>query len=371
MSKLSEALRPVDINDVLGQEHLLGEGKVFRRMVECKRFKSTILWGPPGVGKTSLVRAIAKSADIEFIPLNATSMTTAQLRSAVAKDGIIFLDEIHRAQKNVQDILLPALEETDTILFGATTETPRFSVNKTILSRCLVYELKPIDDNSMLALILRARDHIKSNGGSLRLSREIVQLLILRANGDARKLLSVLEVAADCYGYLDESNIDEILPGKNLVFDSKGSSHFDFAHCYQDAIQDSDENGAIYWLAAWLESGEDPAYICRRMLIAAYEDCAGNPFAILSAVGAALTAERTGMPECMIPMAHATIEMAKSKRNKAAFYAIHSAMADVRNGKTVHIPNKMRAGNKDYSRIIEKEYVKGFKKDFGLIDNES
>jgi putative ATPase len=162
---------------------------------------------------------------------------------------------------------------------------------------------------------------------------------------------------------ITEVIVDMVFPSKHVVFDKSGNEHFNMAHCYQDAIQDSDADGAIYWLAAWLNSGEDPAYICRRMLISAFEDCAGNPFAITSAMAACYATERTGMPECMIAMAQATCEMATSKRNKSAFYAIHAAMADVQNKRTVHILPEMRAGNNAYKRIINKKYVIGFEKD--------
>lgn len=368
MNELAEALRPQTLADIQGQEHVLGVGKVLRAMIERNMVKNSIIWGPPGSGKTTLIRMIAKTINVEFIQLNATTMTAANLRSSLIDGALVLLDELHRAPKNIQDILLPALEERKVLFFGATTETPRFAVNKTILSRCHIFELNPICEPALLKILLSAKEYYKNKGLKIRISKDAAKTLITRSNGDARKLLSVLEILVDCYSENSQllitiGQIDNIIPGKHVIFDAKGSGRPDFAHCYQDAIQDSDADGAIYWLAAWLNSGEDPAYICRRMLISAFEDCAGNPFAITSAMAACYATERTGMPECMIAMAQATCEMATSKRNKSAFYAIHAAMADVQNKRTVHVLPEMRAGNNAYKRIINKKYVIGFEKD--------
>ncbi len=362
---LATDLRPRNLNEVKGQEHLTGPGKPLRNMLEKGILKNTILWGPAGAGKTTICRILAEGSGREYRQLNATTMTAASLRASLVPGALIFLDECHRASKNIQDILLPHLEENDCVFFGATTETPRFAINRTILSRCHILEIKPVNEIASAELIKRAIIYYKDKDIIVKAEREVLKTLIMRSNGDIRKLYGVFQ-------YLVESNesqgissfgsedLDDILPGKHVQFDSTGSSHYDFAHCYQDAIQNSDVNGAIYWLAAWLNSGEDPAYICRRMLISAFEDCATNPFAILSALAATLATERTGMPECMIPMAQATCELAKSERNKSAFYAIHAAMADVKNRKDVIIPPHMRAGRNEYERIISKEYVLDF-----------
>lgn len=365
MKDLANDLRPKNLDEVKGQEHLTGPGKPLRSMLEKNILRNTILWGPAGAGKTTICRILAECAGRAYRQLNATTMTAANLRASLVPGALLFLDECHRAPKNIQDILLPHLEENDCIFFGATTETPRFAINKTILSRCHVLEIKPVNEIASAELIKRAIAFYKEHGITIKTDKEVLKTIIIRSNGDIRKLYGVFQ-------YLVESNdsngissfgledLDNILPGKHIQFDSTGSSHFDYAHCYQDAIQNSDVNGAIYWLAAWLHSGEDPAYICRRMLISAFEDCATNPFAILSALAATLATERTGMPECMIPMAQATCELAKSERNKSAFYAIHAAMADVKNRRDVVIPPHMRAGRNGYERIIGKEYVQDF-----------
>jgi putative ATPase len=267
---------------------------------------------------------------------------------------------------------LPVVEEGVLTLFGATTENPKFAVNSTILSRSLVFETKALNEQDLINLIQRVKEYYKNKDVIIKIDKEAAKKLIIRCSGDARKMITALEAAVDILaidGIVNEDVIDTVFPSKHVVFDKNGSAHFDNAHCYQDAIQDSDADGAIYWLAAWLNSGEDPAYICRRMLISAFEDCAGNPFAITSALAATLATERTGMPECMIAMAHATIEMANSKRNKSAFYAIHAAMADVQNNRTVHIPEKMRAGNNSYDRIVNKKYVKNFESDYNVFND--
>lgn len=370
---LADLLRPAKLDDMLGQEHLTGPGMPFRRMVEKNKPISTILWGPPGTGKTTIVKALSNEIDTNYYELNATDTSTKEIRAVIdqaAKDQdkqtILFIDEIHRLAKNIKDIFLPCVENGTIRLFGATTENPKFSVNSTILSRSLIFETKPLKPSNLASLYLKIVKHYSHLDVKVKTTKEVLQVLINRCSGDARKFITSIEALVEMMsdnGSFSMEDLESVMPCKHVVFDKSGNEHFSYAHCYQDAIQDSDENGAIYWLATWLNSGEDPAYICRRMLITAFEDCSGNPFAITSAMAACFTTERTGMPECMIAMAHATIEMAKSKRNKSAFYAIHAAMADVQNGRTVYVPPDMRAGTNAYRRIIKKQYVKNFEKD--------
>lgn len=370
---LADLLRPTKLDDILGQEHLIGPGMPFRRMVEKNKPISTILWGPPGTGKTTIVKALSNEIDTDYFELNATDTSTKEIRSVIdqatknqEKQTILFIDEIHRLAKNIKDIFLPCVENGTVRLFGATTENPKFSVNSTILSRSLIFETKPLKPSNLATLYLKIVKHYSFLDVRVKTTKEVLQVLINRCSGDARKFITSVEALVEMMsdnGAFSMDDLESVMPCKHVVFDKSGNEHFSYAHCYQDAIQDSDENGAIYWLATWLNSGEDPAYICRRMLITAFEDCSGNPFAITSAMAACFTTERTGMPECMIAMAHATIEMAKSKRNKSAFYAIHAAMADVQNGRTVYVPPDMRAGTNAYRRIIKKQYVKNFEKD--------
>ena len=374
---LAAILRPKVLDEVIGQSHLIGDGRPFRRMAERQKIVSTILWGPPGTGKTTLAFALAREVSANFKSINATETSIKEIREVIdnarqeERQTILFVDEIHRLSKNVKDVFLPVVEEGILTLFGATTENPKFAVNSTILSRCLVFETKALGEQDLINLIQRVKEYYKNKGVSIKIDKEAAKKLIIRCSGDARKMITAMEAAIDILavdGVVTEDVVDTVFPSKHVVFDKDGGAHFDSAHCYQDAIQDSDADGAIYWLAAWLNSGEDPAYICRRMLISAFEDCAGNPFAITSALAATLATERTGMPECMIAMAHATIEMANSKRNKSAFYAIHAAMADVQNQRTIDILPQMRAGNNAYKRIIHKKYVKNFRKDVEFLE---
>lgn len=378
MTPLAAILRPQKLDEIVGQRHLLSESGLLRRMVVTKRYQSVIFWGPPGTGKTSIVRCLANETESEFRQLNATSATVSQLRKVIEvaskvlpKRTFVFVDEIHRWNKAQQDVMLPSVEDGTIILFGATTEKPKFAINSTILSRCLIMETKPLDVEDYIKLFKRIKAWYAAKDRKVHIDREAFKALYTRCSGDARKFIMAFETALEILSDGDTVTLEHInvaIPDKCLVFDATGNEHFDYAHCYQEAIQHSDVDGAIYWLAKWIESGEDPAYICRRMLITAFEDCAGNPFAASTAAAACLTVERTGLPECMIPMALATCEMAKSERNKSAFYAINAAMKDVRHGETIHVPPELRAGTTGYVKAVNKQYLKGWKRDW---DNDS
>lgn len=377
VTPLASILRPASLTDIIGQEHLLGPGKVVGRMAATQRVVSAILWGPPGTGKTTLVRALANDLNARFAALNATSTTVKDLRAVIttAKKSLeadqpqrtlVFVDEIHRWSKSQQDVLLPEVEDGTIVLWGATTEKPQFAVNSTVLSRCLVLETKPLGKRHMIELAIRVRSYYANQGRPFKMDEPTCLLLLDRCSGDARKLVTALEAAVEVVaedGCINADIVDAVIPMKSLVFDARGNEHFDLAHCYQEAIQHSDTDGAIYWLAKWIESGEDPAYICRRMLITAAEDCAGNPFAMTTAMAAAFITERTGLPECLIPMALATCEMGESKRNKSAYYAIKEAMQDVQHGATVHVPPELRAGTAGYLHAISKQYLRGWHRD--------
>lgn len=365
---LASLLRPSKLSDIIGQDHLLASDKPIRRMLERNKFQSVVLWGPPGCGKTSIVSALANETNSQFFKLNATEATVRDLRKVILqaqkalpdRRSFVFVDEVHRWSKSQQDVMLPVIEDGTIIFFGATTEKPKFAVNSTILSRCLVLEVKPLDYQNSIKLIIQVKEYYKKKNINIKIHQDAAKRLISRASGDARKMITVLETSIELLsddGEVTIAHINEAMPDKHLVFDSRGNDHYDLAHCYQEAIQNSDADGAIYWLAKWLHSGEDPAYICRRMMITSFEDCATNPNAWLAAMTAAYAVERTGLPECMIPMALATVEMAKSDRCKKAFYAIHEAMSDVANKETVHVPPELRAGTTGYFYAINKKYI--------------
>lgn len=373
MTYLTNILRPNSLDEIIGQEHLTGPTGPLKLMLEKNNYKSCILWGPPGAGKTSIVKALAKSSSSTFYQINATEATVKDLRKIISQAKsvlpsftFVFIDEIHRFSKSQQDVLLPAVEDGLLVMFGATTERPKFAVNSTILSRCLVFEVKPLSAQACARIILKVRDFYKANHKNIKITSEASKALINRCSGDARKLILSLETAVDVLssdGHVTIDHINVAIPDKHLIFDSSGNDHFDLAHCYQEAIQNSDVDSAIYWLAKWLKSGEDPAYISRRMLITAFEDCAGNPNAWMAAMAASYTTERTGLPECMIPLSLATCEMAMSSRNKSAYYAIKEAMDDVDNNATIHVPPELRAGTHGYIKAISKIYLKQWNKD--------
>ncbi len=285
-------------------------------------------------------------------------------------DGVL-VHNCHRFNKSQQDVLLPVVEDGTIVLFGATTEKPKFAVNSTILSRCIVLETKPLNAQETIDLIKRVKAHYKAKDEKVTIDQEAAKRLINRCSGDARKVITSLETCIEILSddkHVTVEMVDQAIPDKHIVFDASGNDHFDLAHCYQEAIQNSDTDGALYWLGKWVASGEDPAYICRRMLITAFEDCSGNPFAWLAAMAACYTVEKTGLPECMIPMSLATCEMGKSKRNKSAYAAIKKVMEDIENGATVHVPPELRAGTAGYVHAVKKQYLKGWEKDVAALN---
>jgi putative ATPase len=346
-------------------------------MANKKRVQSTILWGPPGTGKTTLVRALSKEVDAIFVAVNATNAKVEELRKIIAaaqkaaKNTFVFVDEIHRFSKSQQDVLLPVVEDGTIVLFGATTEKPKFAVNSTILSRCIVLETKPLSPQEMIVLIKRVKAHYKAKGDKVVIDPEAAKLLITRCSGDARKAITTMETCIEILSddkHITVEHVNQAIPDKHIVFDASGNEHFDLAHAYQEAIQNSDTDGALYWLGKWVVSGEDPAYICRRMLITAFEDCSGNPFAWLAAMAACYTTEKTGLPECMIPMAVATAEMGKSKRNKAGYTAIKKIMDDIENNVEVRVPPELRAGTVGYTHAVKKRYLEKWEKDVAALN---
>lgn len=364
---LADILRPQRLEDIIGQQHLIGPNGPIALMASKNRLISSVIWGPPGTGKTTIIRALSRQASAIFHKLNATESTVKDLRkviqdaqAAAPKPTILFVDELHRWNKSQQDVVLPVVEDGTLVLFGATTENPKFAINSTILSRCIVLETQPLSTTDLIQLMMRVKGYYKERGLKVQVSSEAALLLVTRCSGDARKLLTALETCIEVLsdGNVQVEHVEVAIPSKHIVFDKAGQDHFDLAHCYQEAIQHSDGDSAIFWLAKWLASGEEPAYICRRMLITAFEDCASNPQAAVLAMAACFATERTGMPECMIPMALATVEMAKSDRDKSAYNAIKAAMHDVMNGVTVQVPEGMRAGTSGNIPTAPRKYIR-------------
>jgi len=349
---LASRLRPKSIDEVIGQDHLLGPSGKLRKLIQSDILTSIILFGPAGTGKSSLAEVIAHTTKSEFIRLNATQATTKDIRKYGEKAKgqgtpiVVFLDEIHRFSKTQQDAFLPYVESGHIILIGATTENPYFSVNSSLLSRAqMVCELEPLKPAHLLAVLKRGLEYYKANGKHVTIDREAAMYLITIANGDGRKVLSTLEVAVAVADNASETKITielikAVSPSKHMVFGDQ--SHFNIASAFQGSIQASDPDAAIYWLSMWLESGEDPRYIARRLMVSASEDAAGNPECAMVAHSAYVAACEVGRPECDIILAHATVLTASAPRNKSAACAIWEAVKDVREGVSVEVPKEMR-----------------------------
>jgi len=343
---------------IIGQKHLLSSGRPLRELIEKDKLPfGMIFFGPPGCTKTTLARVISEETDSHFVSMSATSHGINDIRKAakgaldkLEKEGkgtIIFMDEIHRMARNQQDVLLPLVEDGLITLIGATTSNPYFAINGALLSRSELFEFKPFNEKELIEMVSRAVKHYKKDGIQVGFKKGALNRLVKRSSGDARKLYNIVEAAvAICRNgsscEITAESIDQIAPRNHIIFDQSGEEHFDMASCVQGAIQASDANAAIYWLAKWIESGEDPLYICRRLMVSAAEDAAGNPLALTAAVAAFHAVERIGLPEGAIPMAYATIMIAESERNKRAAMAIWEAQADVRKGEQVLVPQQLK-----------------------------
>ncbi len=353
---LAERLRPKSLDDYIGQKHLVGEGAILRKMIDAGRISSFILWGPPGVGKTTLAQIIANKLETPFYTLSAVSSGVKDVRDVIEKakssrffsqaSPILFIDEIHRFSKSQQDSLLGAVEQGTVTLIGATTENPSFEVIRPLLSRCQLYVLKSLEKEDLLQLIDRAinEDHILK-------SKNIVvketDAMLRYSGGDARKLLNILELVIesdteDPIEITDEKVVDR-LQQNPLAYDKDGEMHYDIISAFIKSIRGSDPDGAIYWLARMVEGGEDPAFIARRLVISASEDIGlANPNALLLANACFDTLMKIGWPEGRIPLAETTIYLATSPKSNSAYNAINDALELVRNTGNLPVPLHLR-----------------------------
>ena len=357
---LAERLRPRTLDDVVGQTHLVGPGGVLRRFVEAGNVPSFILWGPPGVGKTTLARVIATQLDRPFFTLSAVTSGVREVREVLDKAAkqqffntpspILFIDEIHRFNKSQQDSLLGAVEQGVVTLIGATTENPSFEVITPLLSRCQVYTLKSLNDDELQQLLERTL----SLDAELRERNPKVvetEALFRFSGGDARKFLNIIDIvsrATDGDLVIDDKTITDCLQQNLALYDKNGEQHYDVISAFIKSVRGSDPNAAIYYLARMLSGGEDPLFIARRLVILASEDIGlANPNAMLLANACFDTVHRIGMPEARIPLAEATIYLATSPKSNSAYKAINEALAfvardtnnrpvplDIRNGVT-------------------------------------
>lgn len=353
---LAERLRPKSLDDYIGQKHLVGQGAVLRKMIDAGRISSFILWGPPGVGKTTLAQIIANKLETPFYTLSAVTSGVKDVREVIDKaknnrffsqaSPILFIDEIHRFSKSQQDSLLGAVETGTVTLIGATTENPSFEVIRPLLSRCQLYVLKSLEKDDLLELLQKAvtKDAILKER---QIELKETNAMLRYSGGDARKLLNILELVVEAETetpvvITDEKVVDR-LQQNPLAYDKEGELHYDIVSAFIKSIRGSDPDGAIYWLARMVEGGEDPAFIARRLVISAAEDIGlANPNALLLANACFDTIMKIGWPEGRIPLAETTIYLATSPKSNSAYLAIDEALGLVRETGNQPVPLHLR-----------------------------
>ncbi len=356
MQPLAERLRPKTLDEYIGQKHLVGPGAVLRNMIDAGRISSFILWGPPGVGKTTLAQIIANKLETPFYTLSAVTSGVKDVREVIerAKNNrffsqsspILFIDEIHRFSKSQQDSLLGAVEQGVVTLIGATTENPSFEVIRPLLSRCQLYTLKSLDKDDLLELLHRALttdEYLKQRTVELRETAAMLRY----SGGDARKLLNILDLVVSSESaekvVLTDALVTERLQQNPMAYDKDGEIHYDIISAFIKSIRGSDPDAAIYWLARMVEGGEDPAFIARRLVISASEDIGlANPNALLIANACFEAVMKVGWPEGRIPLAEATIYLATSPKSNSAYNAINQALELVRQTGNLPVPLHLR-----------------------------
>ena len=378
MLPLAERMRPKTLDEYIGQKHLVGEGAILRKMIESGNIASFILWGPPGVGKTTLARIIAHQLQRPFYTLSAVTSGVKEVRDVIDKakrnaslnsglfapaDGrspILFIDEIHRFSKSQQDSLLGAVEEGTITLIGATTENPSFEVITPLLSRCQVYVLKSLDKDDLMELlnrVLTKDEYVKSLGLEIR----DTEALLRYSGGDARKLLNIIELVSNSGAkIIDNETVTKQLQQNPVAYDKDGEMHYDIISAFIKSVRGSDPQAAIYWLARMIEGGEDPKFIARRLVILASEDIGlANPNAMLLANTCFDVVNKIGWPEGRIPLAETTIYLATCKKDNSAYLAIDAALAKVRETGNLPVPLYLR--NAPTSLMKELGYADGYK----------
>ncbi len=357
-SPLASRLRPRTLDEVVGQEHIIGKDKMLYRAIKADKLSSVIFYGPPGTGKTTLAKVIANTTSADFCQINATSAGKKDMEEVVAKakqniagymkKTILFIDEIHRFNKGQQDYLLPFVEDGTIILIGATTENPFFEVNGALISRSIIFELKPLDIENIKTIIKRAVTDSERGFGSygVELDDDALDFLAEVSGGDARTALNAIELgvltterAADDRIHITMEVAEECIQKRKLAYDKTGDNHYDTISAFIKSMRGSDPDAAVYYMARMLEAGEDITFIARRIMICASEDVGmADPMAIVVASAAAQIVERVGMPEARIPLAEAAVYVATAPKSNASYMAIDNAIAYVRSHPGYAIP---------------------------------
>jgi putative ATPase len=355
-------MRPATLDEFVGQQHILGPGQLLRRAIEADRIQSLIFYGPPGTGKTSLAQIIARQTKSRFERLSGVESNVADMRRVLATAAnrlentgeatILFIDEIHRFNKAQQDILLPDVEAGTVRLIGATTHNPSFFVNAPLVSRSQVFELRPLSEDDLFALMQRALTDKERGLGLLKIEPEEQALRHLArvADGDARKVLNALEIAALTTGpdtsgviHIDLAVAEQSIQRKAVLYDADEDAHYDTISAFIKSMRGSDPDATLYWLAKMIEAGEDPRFITRRIVICAAEDVGlADPMALILSQAAHNAAEFIGWPEARIPIAEAALYIATAPKSNTAILSIDAALADVRSGRTLPVPDHLR-----------------------------
>jgi len=389
---LAARLAPKTLEEFAGQQDILGQGKMLRRLIEADKIRSAVFFGPPGVGKTALARLIAKNTKAVVRELNAAACGVSELKQiieeakfkqennlATAQKTLLILDEIHHFNKTQQDVLLPSVESGLITLIGLTTENPYFYINNALLSRFSIFEFKALDNDALDKIIKKA-----AKTENFKINKEAKNFLITQANGDARRLLNALELAVLTTPYeggKKEITLDiakECIQVRHLNYDKKGDNHYDIISAFIKSMRGSDPDAAVYWLAKMLNSGEDPRFIARRILICASEDVGlAEPTALVVAQAAFFSAQVLGMPEVRIPLSQAAIYVACATKSNTAYLAIDSALDEVKNGPYRAVPDHLRSGGKNIgykyahdfpNHYVEQEYMPNPKKFVNLTN---
>jgi len=393
VAPLAVRMRPGTLEEFVGQQHFLGPGKLLRRMLEADRLTSVIFYGPPGTGKTTLAQIIANYVRCDFQQVNASAVGVKEVRGIIdaAKEKlssggnrtVLFLDEIHRFNRAQQDILLPDVESGLILLVGATTENPFFSVNSPLISRSQIFQFAALSEDDIRVLVRRAVGDPERGYGKLQiqLDEDALKLWATKSDGDARRALSALEVAIlsqakEATGKLIHISLDvaeQSIQRKAIVYDGTGDEHYDAASALIKSMRGSDPDAAVYWVARMLEAGEDPRFIARRIAILASEDIGNaDPQALVVAAAAFDVVEKIGMPEAQLTLGQAAIYMALAPKSNASAMAIWTAMAEVREGRTLPVPKHLR--DTHYQGAAKLGHGEGYKyaHDFpgGIVDQD-